>query len=138
LEDPSEEKPILLKLHGSFDKPDSVVVTEDDYLNFVQKMSGGDRTHPVHLSIREKLLKWPVLFIGYSLRDYNFRLLIRTLRWNVDEADWRLHFSVDPKPDGVIALVSRREPRSRVNFIEADLWDFVPELYNAVKGGAYK
>ena len=104
----------------------------------MQKMSGGDLTHPVRLKIREKLTTWTVLFIGYTLKDYNFRLLIRTLRWNVDEADWRLFFSVDPSPDGVIALVSKREPKSRVSFIETDLWDFVPELYEKVTGEPYK
>ena len=136
-EDPSEERPLLLKLHGSFDKPESIVVTEDDYLNFIQKMSLGDRVHPIDLNIRGQFTKWPILFIGYSLKDYNFRLLMRTLRWNVDPARWRTYYSVDPSPDGVIFLVSTREPRFRVDFIVADLWDFVPRLYEAVTGAPY-
>lgn len=134
-EDFTEDRPVLLKLHGDFSSPDSVVVTEDDYINFVQKMSD-DNAHPVHLSIRTKLMSWPVLFIGYSLRDYDFRLLFRTLRWRLDAVDWHLHYSVDPKPDGVITLVSRRE--ATVTFIERDLWEFVPALYEACIGKLYK
>lgn len=135
--EPTEETPILLKVHGTFDQPDSVVVTEEDYLHFVQKMSNND-VHPIHFRIRSKMMDWPVLFIGYSLRDYNFRLLFRTLRWQLPEADMRLYYSVDPKPDGVIALVSQRNTRFNVSFVRSDLWDFVPDLYKAWNGEAYQ
>lgn len=132
----SEDSPLLLKLHGAFDFPDSIVVTENDYLDFIQKM-GDNRTHPIHEFIRVRLMQWPVLFVGYSLRDYNFRLLLRILRWNMSEADWRLHFSVDPNPDGVITLVSQKDEKSKMSFIQQDLWTFVPALYEACLGHSY-
>jgi len=137
-DDPSERRPILLKLHGEFDRPKSVVVTEEDYLNFIQKMST-DHYHPIHRDIRARLQRWPVLFLGYSLRDMNLRLLFRALRWNVDQADWKLHFSVDPFPDDPIVLVNERESRTTaaVTFIQKDLWDFVPALYEEFMGMAY-
>ena len=133
----TEEKPILLKLHGAFDLAETVVVTENDYLRFIQKM-GDQRIHPIHQFVRTQMMKWPVLFIGYSLRDYNFRLLVATLRTSVTDADWRLYFSVDPKPDGVIALVSMRDKDFTISFIECDLWSFVPALYEACLGRAYR
>ena len=34
--DPTEEKPVLVKLHGDVDRPDSIVVTEEDYLIFIK------------------------------------------------------------------------------------------------------
>jgi hypothetical protein len=132
----TEEKPILLKLHGALDFAETVVVTENDYLRFIQKM-GDQRAHPIHQFVRTQMMKWPVLFIGYSLRDYNFRLLVATLRTSVTDADWRLYFSVDPKPDGVIALVSMRDKDFTISFIQWDLWNFVPALYEACLGRAY-
>jgi hypothetical protein len=136
VQDFSEEKPILLKLHGALDHGETVVVTENDYLKFIQKMSD-QRTHPIHNFVRTQMMKWPVLFIGYSLRDYNFRLLMATLRASVNDADWRLYFSVDPEPDGVIALVSMRDKDFTISFIQRDLWNFVPALYEACLGRAY-
>jgi hypothetical protein len=133
----TEEKPILLKLHGALDLPETVVVTENDYLRFIQKM-GDQRAHPIHQFLRTQMMKGTVLFIGYSLRDYNFRLLMATLRASMTEADWRLYFSVDPKPDGVIALVSMRDKDFTVSFIQQDLWIFVPALYQALLLRAYQ
>ena len=126
----SEERPLLLKLHGDFEHPNSIVVTEEDYLNFIQKM-GSDHFHPIHSYVRQRLQTWRVLFVGYSLRDANFRLLFRALRWNVDDADWKLHFAVDPYPDDLIVLVNQRESKTTaaVSFIIEDLWDFVPALF---------
>ncbi|GIV59668.1 MAG: hypothetical protein KatS3mg043_0757 [Rhodothermaceae bacterium] len=35
--DPSERNPVLLKLHGDIENRDSIVVTEEDYLCFIEK-----------------------------------------------------------------------------------------------------
>ncbi len=127
--DPTEDRPILLKLHGDIDKPRSIVVTEEDYIVFIQRMSScTDALHPIHSNIRARLGVWPVLFIGYSLKDYNLRLLFKTLRWNVDTADFPMSFSVDPEPDHLIVSVWERGEKPMVEFIRQDLWDFVPAL----------
>jgi hypothetical protein len=89
--DPKEERPVLFKLHGSFSDRKSLVVTEEDYLHFVQKMAS-DKSHPMHQNLRARIADWHILFIGYSLKDYNLRLLFRTLDWWVDEADCRAPF----------------------------------------------
>ena len=33
------------------------------------------------------LTDWTTLFVGYSLLDYNLRLLFKTLRWKIDSAN---------------------------------------------------
>jgi hypothetical protein len=134
--DPSEQQPILLKLHGDIDKPESIVVTEEDYLIFIQKMSDLHQ-HPIHENIRARINTWPVLFVGYSLKDYNLRLLFRTLRWHLDVANFPLSFSVDPFPDNLIVSVWQHGEKPMVSFIQKDLWDFVPTLYQACQGVEY-
>jgi len=130
---PTEENPILFKLHGDFDRPESIVITEEDYITFIQRMSS-QHLHPIPENLRAQMNSLPILFVGYSLKDYNFRLLFRTLRWNVDEANFPLSFSVDPHPDNLIVAVWERGQKKIVSFIEEDLWDFVPELYKDCKG----
>lgn len=132
--DPLEEQPVLLKLHGDINKPDSIVITEEDYITFIQRM-GVSYLHPIHEKIRSRMMEWPTLFIGYSLKDYNLRLIFKTLRWQVDTANYPLSFSVDPFPDNLIVAVWQNGPQPMVTFIEEDLWEFVPELHKAIIGG---
>lgn len=129
--DPSINQPILLKLHGDFSKRESIVITEEDYIVFIQRMSDL-HFHPIHENIRARMKTWPVVFIGYSLKDYNLRLLFRTLRWGVDPANYPLCFSVDPYPDNLILSVW--QGGKIVSFIKQDLWQFVPELYKECLG----
>ncbi|MHA2276490.1 MAG: SIR2 family NAD-dependent protein deacylase [Candidatus Kariarchaeaceae archaeon] len=135
--DPEIYKPILLKLHGDIDKPESLVVTEEDYIIFIMRMS--DRhVHPIHENIRARMKCWPILFIGYSLQDYNLRLLFKTLRWRVDPANFPLSYSVDPFPDDLIVSVWHSGKKRILSFIKEDLWNVIPELYKQVKGVEYK
>ena len=134
--DPLEEKPILLKLHGDIDKPESIVVTEEDYIRFVQKMAVA-HYHPIHENIRARMNSWPILFIGYGLKDYNLRLLFRTLRWHVDVANFPLSFSVDPYPDNLVVWVWERGEKPMVSFVKENLWNFVPALYKECMGIEY-
>jgi hypothetical protein len=136
-DEPSEGRPILLKLHGDIDKPESIVVTEEDYITFIQRMSSAHH-HPIHLYIQAKLRAWSTLFIGYSLKDYNLRLLFRTLRWKVDPANFPLSYSVDPRPDNLIVSIWQHGEKRLVSFIKEDLWNFVPALYKECKGVKYQ
>ena len=135
--DPVEENPIYLKLHGDIEYPESIVITEEDYILFIQKMSDNNR-HPIHSNIRGRINSWPTIFIGYSLKDYNLRLLFKTLRFNVDPANFPISFAVDPYPDELIVLVWQKGDKPQVNFVTDDLWNFVPELYKNIIGHEYQ
>ena len=77
--------------------------------------------------------RWPTLFVGYSLMDYNLRLIFITLRWKVDKAELPDTYSVDLYPDPLILDVYGNE-RRYVQFIAQDVWKFVPDLYRRVTG----
>ncbi len=131
INDPTPERPLLFKIHGDLTRRESIVITDEDYIGFVQRMSEKDRNHPVPETIRFRIQKWPMLFVGYSLRDYNLRLLIRTLRWKVDPADTPNAYSVDPYPDLLIQRVWQ-DSRRFVTFFAQNLWTFVPWLYREI------
>jgi hypothetical protein len=130
--DPDPDHPLVFKIHGSTSDPPSMVITEEDYIRFVMRMGDLDQFHPVPETIRFRLKKWPTLFIGYSLIDYNLRLLFMTLRWKLDKARFPRSYSVDRRPDPIIASVYQ-DQREYVHFIVRDLWSFVPDLYRAVR-----
>jgi hypothetical protein len=130
--DPTEERPLIFKMHGDLDRRDSIVITDEDYITFVQRMSEKDQLHPVPYPIRFRMMQWPTLFVGYSLRDYNLRLLFRTLRWRVDPANFPISYSVDVNPDPLILRVWQDE-RGFITFVIQDVWTFVPWLYEEIK-----
>jgi hypothetical protein len=108
------------------------VISDEDYIRFVQRMSDKGGFDPVPQTVAFRISKWPILFLGYSLRDYNLRLLFRTLRWRKDESELPESLSVDRSPD---LLIKRVYEGSRlVNFVVEDLWAFVPELYQKTTG----
>jgi SIR2-like domain len=135
-EDPTEERPLVFKMHGDLEHRDSVVITDEDYITFVQKMSEIQSLQPVPFTIRFRMQKWVTLFVGYSLRDYNLRLMFRIMRWRVDTAEFPPSFSVDRNPDPLIRQVWQNE-RKFITFVPQDVWSFVPWLYRELQGQEY-
>ncbi|HEX6288062.1 MAG TPA: SIR2 family protein [Herpetosiphonaceae bacterium] len=133
LEDPNPQQPIICKIHGDIGNPDSIVITDEDYIQFVLRMGDPDIYHPVPETFRFYFKRWPTLFIGYSLMDYNLRLLFKTMRWKIDRAKVPDMYSVDLSPDPLILDVWELQQKY-VKFITQDVWSFVPMLYQKVTG----
>jgi hypothetical protein len=101
---------IIYKMHGSavsyIDREkraelgvesgiNTIVVTEQDYIDFLDKS-----TFPrIPIQIQKMLLQAQFLFLGYSLSDWNFRLLLHRLRdgqKGVDTRHWACLLHRDP------------------------------------------
>jgi hypothetical protein len=135
--EPQANEPWLFKMHGCVSEPSSIVITDEDYIHFVMRTTDPPNQNAVPLKIAVKFNDWPTLFVGYSLLDYNLRLLFRTLRKNVDLAERPTTFSLDPSPDLLIvatygAPVGTGATSPMVSFIEQNSWKFVPELYQKI------
>jgi hypothetical protein len=125
-------RPFILKVHGDVDVDDSIVVTDEDYTRFIMRMAQKEHLRPVPPNVSYFLDKKPILFIGYSLFDYNLRLFFRTLRWEKTPAQVQPAYAVELKPDYFIRTVL--EDNRLIRFIVTNLWDFVPRLYREVTG----
>lgn len=130
MDDPTPDRPFVFKIHGDVQQPESVVITDEDYVHFVLRMTEKDQYAPIPQIFNVRLAQWPVLFIGYSLMDFNFRLLFKTLRWKLDESRRPPSYSVDLQPDLLIVKVWQ----GHVSFVVKNVWTFVPELYRHIKG----
>jgi hypothetical protein len=83
LSSPSVESPILFHLHGTLKQDISILISEDDYIDFTVTMAVRG-SHDIAQSalwsqIRLALGYTTVLFIGYSLEDWNFRVMLKYL-----------------------------------------------------------
>jgi hypothetical protein len=122
-----------LRDHGDVFAPETIVITDEDYIRFVLRTNDKDPYNPIPLSLKFFLTGWTTLFVGYSLLDYNLRLLFMTLRWRTDKANMPAMYSVDFHPDPLILDVWDNQQRY-VKFIAEDVWDFVPRLYKLARG----
>ena len=79
--EPSKQKPLVYHLYGLDEDPNSLVLTEDDYLNYLVAVTEnfGNEHDPVHKRIRLALAESSLLLLGYSLRDWETRTLFRGL-----------------------------------------------------------
>jgi SIR2-like domain len=74
---PTPSSPLVYHFHGSIEVPQSMVLSESDYLDFLIGLSNDDTKLPA--PIRMALAGTSLLFVGYSLADWNFRVLFRGL-----------------------------------------------------------
>jgi len=112
-------RPIIYKMHGSLDEEpgqDTFVISEEDYLNFLSRMGDATAVPSVVLSyLRTRSL----LFLGYSLRDWNLRMVLRNLKGvvttGVKNAPLRRYDQDKVIPSWAI----QRRPSE----VEKELWD---------------
>lgn len=74
---PKAASPLVYHLHGHHEMSQSMVLTEDDYLAFLAELSKNQALLPP--PVLKALTGTSLLFIGYSLNDWNFRVLFRGL-----------------------------------------------------------
>ncbi len=97
---PSTKAPLVYHLHGQIDIPASLVLTEDDYVDFLVNMARAEIIPPL---IRATIAENMLLFIGYRLADWSFRVLYRGLMKTVDPSGRHLNLTVQLEPADVAA-----------------------------------
>lgn len=88
---PDKDNPVVFHLHGHDDVPESLVLTEDDYLDFLVNVS---RARVLPPQIEQALTGASLLFVGYRLADINFRVIFRGLIGSLDASLRRISISV--------------------------------------------
>ncbi|MFZ5911304.1 MAG: CHAT domain-containing protein [Chloroflexota bacterium] len=96
---PTVDEPLVYHLFGHFSEPRSLVLTEDDYFDFLIGItSNKDEVPPV---IRAALANSALLFLGFGIDDWGFRVLFRTLmaREGSDQLEIYRHVAAQIEPD---------------------------------------
>jgi hypothetical protein len=79
---PTIPDPLVYHLYGLEDYPQTLVLSEDDYINYLISLAEDTNTlEPiVPLSIRRALIESHLILIGYQLPDWDFRVLFRLIQ----------------------------------------------------------
>jgi hypothetical protein len=105
-----DERTVVLKLHGAVDrtnaKSDSYVITEDSYIEY---LVGGDVGAQIPFSLLERMADSHFLFLGYSMRDWNLRVILSRI-WGAQQLDLKSW------------AVQREPPTAGAREVEEALW----------------
>lgn len=74
---PSPERPLVYHLFGHLSEPESVVLTEDEYFDFLIGVTRNQDLIPE--AVRRALTDTALLFLGFQLDDWQFRVLLRSV-----------------------------------------------------------
>jgi hypothetical protein len=103
---PSVANPVVYHLHGHVDLPESIVLTEDDYLDFLVTVTRDPNLLPHY--VKRALSAHSLVFIGYRLADWDFRVIHRGLMASVAASLRRLNITVQlPDPEAAREYLDR-------------------------------
>jgi hypothetical protein len=74
---PDQKKPLVYQLFGSLQDPDSLVITEDDYFDYLIGVTSNKDLIPA--GVRRALADTALMFLGFSMDDWSFRVLFRSI-----------------------------------------------------------
>ena len=124
IEQPSTTKPLVYNLLGALKDPESLVLTQEDRVDFIKNVVKGNPGIPnavmSHFDERKTYI-----FLGLNLENWDYRLLFDTLQLS------RENLSFLPQPSTQVLSPEARsffEDRYRLLFTESDIQAFVENL----------
>lgn len=139
---PTVEEPLVFHLFGNLLYPETLVIAEDDYFNFLIGINKNWRTtyasttygsrerdtgtEPFPQAIIHAFSQGGLLFLGFRTSDWEFRTLFRSLvaqeSWLFNKRNVRVSVQMQPDENNFL------EPQGARKYIE-DYFDKQPEVY---------
>ena len=119
---PTKDDRVVYHLHGHYSLVESMVLTENDYYDFLVHMSKDPKLLPDRITTA--LTGASLLFMGYSLADPNFRVLFRGLIHPMAE-NRRLSVSIQLRPSDL----PEPDLKSALKFLEKYFEDLYIKVF---------
>jgi SIR2-like domain len=121
---------ILYKIHGTFQDggTSALIITEEDYIEFLTVASMKDRGVPA--PIADKLVDSTLLFLGYGLEDWDFRVIFHALIGKLPPREHRKSFAIQRTPS---EFWGKYWGHRGVEIYESDIYQFANELAQRYK-----
>lgn len=103
---PNVANPVVFHLYGYMQNPQSLVLSEDDYFQFLINVSNDPELIPKR--IQQAIGGTSLLLLGYSLEDWDFRILFHFLAGYLKKSASRTHVAVQLSPISTDANVKQR------------------------------
>jgi hypothetical protein len=134
--DPAPERPLVYHLFGRIHDPQSLVLTEDDYFDYLIGVTSNNDLIPG--VVRRALANTALLFLGFRLDEWNFRVLFRSLMSqegrNARSRYAHVAVQIDPEegrilePEGARRYLESYFKDADISIYWGSVEDFVAEL----------
>lgn len=126
----------LYKIHGCITQPGdrNLVITEEDYVNFLSNALSYDHKKRLLQYALGRFSECPILFVGFSLSDWNFRVLFKATAEKYRRECYAVQFfqdSTGPRRSARNAVVEFWGDKN-VDIINEDGAVFAQDLLDAV------
>ena len=143
---PTQANPVVFHLYGRIDEEQSLVLTENDYLEFLVNVTREEKLIPP--VIQGAITGGSRLFLGYQLDEWDFRVLFHLLRNYLENTLTKAHISVQIVPMVKPSTVEQIEKATKYlnSYFEKKLYtrvywgschDFVRELKERWEASSY-
>lgn len=76
---PTKDRPLVYHLLGHLKYPKSLVLTEDDYLEYLTRIRSREVADSAMTSVEAALKSQPLVLLGFQHDDWDFRVLFRSI-----------------------------------------------------------
>lgn len=150
---PTFERPLVYHLFGDDDYAESLVLTEDDHLDYLVKLSTlthevkhTDKALDIPASVSLALTGTTLLLLGYQITDWDFRILFRGLVQATGETRNKftpksICMQVEPsgeliKQNEIKTYLDKFFEQSHFNVYWGDMTDCIARVYRLWKGSS--
>jgi hypothetical protein len=124
-----EQRTVILKIHGAVDRAktdrDSFVITEDHYIDYLTRT---DISNLIPVTLAAKFRRSHFLFLGYSLRDWNLRVILHRI-WGEQKLDYK-SWAILSNPD---KLDQEFWKKRNVDILDICLEDYIKGLRDRIQ-----
>jgi hypothetical protein len=141
---PTPKRPLVYHLFGQLREPRSLVLTEDDHFKYLIGVARNRDLIPEE--VRRALTDSTLLFLGFQLRDWNFRVLFHSLigeELNPLLLEYaHVGVQIDPEERQILSAEGARQyledyfKGARINIYWGSTEDFVKQLLPRSLGGS--
>ena len=134
--EPSPAKPLVVQLFGSLHLPESLILTEDDHFDYLIGLTRHQNRLPI--AALRALARKSLLFIGFAVQDWDFRILSRTIQAleGARSEDERTNVAAQISPDkleqrdaeGARRYLQQYLSKSQINVFWGTVDDFCLQL----------
>jgi hypothetical protein len=135
--DITADRPLVYHLYGHYENPTNTILTEDDYLDYLVKVSKKDIVFPP--PVERRITTTTLLFMGFDISHWNFRILFRILAAYLERNTSITHIAVQIAPSSGNGDKDEREKRAheylkryferlKIHVYVGETADFVDEL----------
>lgn len=128
------ESPLLYSMHGHLQDISSLVVTEDDLLDFLAAVLGKNPALPANIRSELSNPRRSFLFLGFGLRHWYLRILLHALRGSgTERRSFAMEEFRDATPKDVEEAVYFWGRGHKIHLFQQDVNGFIAELHTRWK-----